>query len=53
MMLQWLEEPATIEAARRIERAVAGVLADPKLRTPDLGGRLTTQEMGEAVVERL
>jgi 3-isopropylmalate dehydrogenase len=53
MMLEWLEEPATIEAARRIERAVAGVLADLKLRTPDLGGELTTQEMGAAVVERL
>ncbi len=53
MMLEWLEEPATVQAGRRIERAVASVLADPKLRTPDLGGKMTTQEMGVAVVERL
>jgi 3-isopropylmalate dehydrogenase len=53
MMLQWLEEPASMEAARRIEAAVASVLSDRALRTPDLGGRLTTQEMGQAVVERL
>jgi len=53
MMLEWLEEPATVEAARRIEGAVANMLADRALRTPDLGGRLTTQEMGQAVVERL
>jgi 3-isopropylmalate dehydrogenase len=53
MMLEWLEEPTMALAARRIEGAVASVLADRALRTPDLGGRLTTQQMGQAVVARL
>ena len=53
MMLEWLGHSDTTKAARRIERAVAGVLSEEVLRTPDLGGRLTTQEMGSAVVERL
>src|SRR5262245_52579286 len=53
MMLHWLDHPSTIKAARRIEQAVAAVLSDPALRTPDLGGRLTTQQMTDAVLQRL
>lgn len=53
MMLKWLDHPETIDAAGRIDKAVAAVLADGALRTADLGGRLTTRQMGEAVVTRL
>jgi isocitrate/isopropylmalate dehydrogenase len=53
MMLTWLDHPRTIKAALRIEQAVAAVLSDPVLRTPDLGGRLTTRQMGDAVIQRL
>ncbi|MBV9744655.1 MAG: tartrate dehydrogenase, partial [Acidobacteriia bacterium] len=50
MMLDHLEEPA---AAREMERAVAAVLAETKVRTPDLGGNSTTEEVTEAVLEKL
>jgi isocitrate/isopropylmalate dehydrogenase len=29
------------------------VLADPARRTPDLGGRLTTRQMGDAILANL
>jgi 3-isopropylmalate dehydrogenase len=53
MMLKWLGHRETVEAANRIEKAVAATLADSSLRTADLGGKLSTRQMGEAVVARL
>jgi tartrate dehydrogenase/decarboxylase/D-malate dehydrogenase len=50
MMLDHLVGP---EAGAAVERAVAAVLADGKVRTPDLGGKSTTQEVGEAVLGRI
>jgi tartrate dehydrogenase/decarboxylase/D-malate dehydrogenase len=41
------------EAAGRVESAVAGVLADGKKRTPDLGGSSSTEEVTDAVLEKL
>jgi isocitrate/isopropylmalate dehydrogenase len=41
------------EAARAVESAVAAVLAEGKVRTPDLGGKSSTEEMGAAVLEKL
>jgi len=49
MMLDHLQLPA---AAGRIRRAVERALADGA-KTPDLGGKLSTREMGSAVTERL
>ena len=49
MMLDHLQLPA---AAARIRAAVERTLADGN-RTPDLGGVLTTRQMGDAVAERL
>jgi tartrate dehydrogenase/decarboxylase/D-malate dehydrogenase len=49
MMLDHLQLPA---AAARIRAAVERTLADG-CQTPDLGGSLTTRQMGEAVVARL
>lgn len=49
LMLDWLEQP---DAAERIRKAVASALG-AGLGTPDLGGKLTTRELGSAVVERL
>jgi len=46
MMLEWLHEPS---AANRIRAAVEKCLADGH-RTPDLGGRLTTSELGKQIV---
>jgi tartrate dehydrogenase/decarboxylase/D-malate dehydrogenase len=48
MMLEQLGHP---EAARAVERAIEEVLADPSSHTPDLGGRATTRQLGQAVVD--
>jgi tartrate dehydrogenase/decarboxylase / D-malate dehydrogenase len=37
------------DAATAIERAIADVLAQPALHTPDLGGRARTEDVGKAV----
>jgi tartrate dehydrogenase/decarboxylase/D-malate dehydrogenase len=48
-MLEWLGLP---EAADRIRGAVERALSENET-TPDLGGRLTTEEMGKAIAGRL
>ena len=50
MMLDWLGEP---EKAAALERAVAQVIREGKVRTYDMGGSNTTLEMGQAVAARL
>ncbi len=49
LMLDWLEEPA---AAQAVRQAVEATLSQGH-QTPDLGGRLTTREMGDAVLANL
>jgi len=39
------------DAAKTIEGAIEAVFADGKIKTPDLGGGATTQEVGEAIAE--
>ena len=46
LMLRYLDED---EQAARILAALEQVLADGEIRTPDLGGRATTQEFADAV----
>jgi 3-isopropylmalate dehydrogenase len=57
MMLDWLgrrhEHTGLIEAAQRIEDAVARVLAEGKMLPVDQGGKATTAEVGAAVSEAL
>jgi tartrate dehydrogenase/decarboxylase/D-malate dehydrogenase len=48
MMLEHLGE---LEAARAVEQAIETVLAEPGLRTPDMGGSATTVDLGRAVAE--
>jgi tartrate dehydrogenase/decarboxylase / D-malate dehydrogenase len=50
LMLEHLELPA---AADEVETAVAAVLAEGKVRTPDLGGTNGTEEVTAAVLEKL
>jgi tartrate dehydrogenase/decarboxylase/D-malate dehydrogenase len=51
MMLDHLGESA---AAAAIESAIARVLADPKApKTPDLGGKAKTRELGDAIAAAL
>ncbi len=54
MMLRWLgqrhDDDASTAAGARIEEAVQSVLTSPDNATPDLGGRMTTSQMGQAIV---
>jgi len=50
MMLDHLGQP---DAARAIERAVTAVLEEGIVRTADLGGSSTTQQVANAVMEKL
>jgi len=49
MMLDWLDQS---EAAGQLRTAVERTLADGRL-TPDVGGKLTTREMTDAIVDRI
>ena len=53
LLLDWLDHPESIQAATRIRRSVATVLADPACRTPDLGGSLTTHEIAHVILKTL
>ena len=50
MMLQHLGEP---KAARAIVRAIEAILANSDVRTPDLGGKATTHDLGNAIAHEL
>lgn len=57
MMLSWLANSKNdqdgITAALNIEKAIEAVLADKENVTPDLGGKATTSQMGEAICQAL
>jgi tartrate dehydrogenase/decarboxylase/D-malate dehydrogenase len=50
---QMLEHLGHSQASADIERAIAAVLAETRIRTPDLGGTSNTTEVTDAVVARL
>ncbi len=53
MLLEWLgrkrNDAKAVEAAALIDRAMAKVIAEQKQLTPDLGGKASTTQMGDAV----
>jgi 3-isopropylmalate dehydrogenase len=53
LMLDWLDEEETKRGAEMIRAAVRKVFADPTARTTDMGGSLSTTEMGDRVVAAL
>lgn len=50
LMLDWLGEE---DAAGLVKRAVEQVLAEGRVRTPDLGGTSTTSQVGDAICDRI
>jgi len=50
MMLDWLGE---VEMGERLEKAIAGVIKDGKVKTYDMGGSNTSLEVAEAVAALL
>jgi len=53
MMLEWLGHEQTVLAGRRIESAVQKVFEDPANRTPDMGGKLSTSEITDLIIDAL
>ena len=53
LMLRWLNRPETLLGHQMIETAVREVLADRTHRTGDMGGDLSTGEMGELIRDTL
>lgn len=57
MLLEWLgqrhADPSATAAALKIENAVHEVIAHNIARTPDIGGKSTTSEFGQAVVKKI
>jgi 3-isopropylmalate dehydrogenase len=49
MMLDWLDHPECRRGAEQIRAGVHTVFADPQIRTRDMGGKLSTSAMAEAV----
>jgi tartrate dehydrogenase/decarboxylase/D-malate dehydrogenase len=48
-----LEELGEAEAARLLHNAIGDVVGEGAIATPDIGGRATTQEVGDAVANRM
>ena len=57
MMFDWLgnknNDAKAVDVGRRIEKASEAVLAKGQVKTPDLGGKNTTAQMGDAVVKEI
>ena len=57
MMLNWLgernDDKAAIEAGQLIESAVAQVIKERNMLTPDLGGKAGTKEVGDAILHAI
>ncbi len=52
LMLEWLDDPSCHRGAAIVRSAVESVLANPANRTSDLGGSLTTSQLGDRVVQK-
>jgi 3-isopropylmalate dehydrogenase len=53
MLLDWLSHSETKRGAQLIYRAVANVLTNPAQRTRDLGGTLSTSQLGDLVAQQI
>lgn len=57
MMLDWLgerhQQNDLVQAGKLVERAVAAVLKESRVLTVDLGGKASTSDVGDAVVQKL
>lgn len=53
MMLEWFEHEETIRGAKTLRAAISKVLADPRNRTPDMGGKMKTEHITKSVIDAL
>ena len=50
MMLRHL---GVLDAANAVETAIAEILAQSRVRTPDIGGTSNTEDLGEAIASQV
>ena len=48
-----LEALGKLEEANKLRDALAAVVADKKVITPDIGGKATTEQFTAAIIEKL
>jgi 3-isopropylmalate dehydrogenase len=53
MMLEWFDLPETIRGAKLLTQAVNKVLENPACRTPDMGGKMSTTTITDAISAEL
>ncbi len=53
MMLEWFAHDETIRAAALLRSAISKVLSNPSNRTPDMGGKLKTDQITRSVIDAL
>ena len=53
LMLEWLGHPSTVRGAKMIGNAVEHVLEDSRHLTADLGGKMSTTQMGNLICQAL
>jgi 3-isopropylmalate dehydrogenase len=53
LMLDWFNHESTKAGAAMIWQAVKDVFQDPRARTKDMGGSMSTSEMGRAIAGAL
>ena len=57
LLLEWLgekhQEPIASDSSKLIDQAMTKVISEAAMLTPDLGGKVSTQDMGDAVCSAL
>jgi 3-isopropylmalate dehydrogenase len=53
LMLEWLDTPDSLRGAALLHRAVELVCADPANATPDIGGALSTSQLGDLIARQI
>ena len=57
LLLEWLgekhQEPKASDSSKLIDQAMTKVISEAAMLTPDLGGKVSTQDMGDAVCSTL
>jgi 3-isopropylmalate dehydrogenase len=48
-----LEELGEMEASRRVLKSMEEIMKEGRVKTPDIGGTSTTQEVGDAITQRI
>jgi 3-isopropylmalate dehydrogenase len=53
MMLEWFDHEQTISGAKTLRQAIGKVLSNPENRTPDMGGKMKTQQITQSILQAI